>query len=82
MTKNRYAILDNATTKRVRLTAKEIKRGWHFCPEFDGSLERLVPCGCMRFGFRKRERNALAKAERWKRQYQNYLCNLADVNAF
>jgi hypothetical protein len=38
-------------TKTAELSEKEIKEGWHFCPEFDGLLigpdmDELQVCRC------------------------------------
>lgn len=82
MTKTRFVQLIDGTSPRHRLNRKEIKKGWHYCPGFDGGLERIVPCGCMRFGFRKKERKAQALAKKAQRKMEDYWCDQADANSY
>lgn len=77
MTPTRYHILD--TNPRVRLTRKERKHGWHYCPELDGALEALIPCTCQRPGFKKRLRRIEKAFARWDRKHRDTIKLLHDT---
>lgn len=56
MTDNRYNLLADG---KAKLHAKERRRGWHFCWDYDGLLTtpmRIGACGCFGYGLMKRNR--------------------------
>jgi hypothetical protein len=82
MTRIRYQIIDQQRRRDHKLTRKEIKRGWHFCLEFDGALERLIPCGCYRPGFKTRLKKIYKQMEKYERRHQDHLSDLADAASY
>ncbi len=74
MTDNRYNLLADG---KAKLHAKERRRGWHFCWDYDGMLTtpgRVGGCTCLGSGIRKLQRIQKRHMKECSRLQRRWTC--------